>query len=135
MKSAAALRVLIIDDAAEDAGGLKISLELKGHEARVASSTQEALSFFCGFEPQIVLVDPAALPGQCAALIEKLHEFPRYGKLTLIAAKAADAPLDIDHDAFDCVIDKPIQLDALLELLTTLARPDRPRKLKFSRPR
>ena len=137
MKSAraSASRVLIVDHLTDDACGLKISLELRGHEALVASSLQQALSLFCGFEPQVVLVNPAAIGAECLELIDRLHQFPRYGKLTLVAVTCGQELSQAEMTAFDRIIDAPIQLEVLLELLAVVTKPEKLRRHKFSRPR
>jgi response regulator RpfG family c-di-GMP phosphodiesterase len=129
-------RLLIVDRSA-NIGGLKISLQLGGHEVMLAQSTQEAISLFCGFQPHLVLVNTDSFPGECAALLEKLKEFPQYGKLAFVAV--SDQPTGLpnaDQVGFDHQIASPIEMPAVLELLATFAKPTPGlRTLRFSRPR
>ena len=60
--NAAPLRILIVDDFADNARMLKVLLKNEGHEARIASDGPEAIAAANLQKPHVVLLD-LTLPG------------------------------------------------------------------------
>jgi CheY-like chemotaxis protein len=71
-------RIMIADTDKSAAQSLHFFLRLEGYEVRVVDSGEEAISTFCAFEPQAIVL-PAELPDlQLRDVLEKLVQFPHY---------------------------------------------------------
>src|SRR5512134_2210220 len=122
----AGLRVLVVDDNADAAEMLGAGLSLQGHDVRIALSAVEALRTGAAFRPEVALLD-LGLPGLDGfALVERLRAQAWGAGTVLIAVTGYGLPEDRARTAaagFAHHVVKPVDLDALGDLLRSLARP------------
>ena len=120
----AAVRVLLVDDAADVREVTMRLLERTGHDVRGAADGPEALELAARWRPDAVLLD-LGLPGMDG------HEVARrlrdaYGDALRIVALSGRAPRAGADGPFDHQLQKPAKLRALTDYLATVpVRPDR----------
>jgi signal transduction histidine kinase/ActR/RegA family two-component response regulator/PAS domain-containing protein len=123
-------RILIVEDAEDVAESLAATLELEGHEVDLARSGPEGLIKAKRFRPSIMLCD-IGLPGMSGYEVSRaLREDPELASICRIALSGYAMPEDVrrSHDAgFDHHFAKPLDLDALRELIATGAGGDQSR--------
>jgi PAS domain S-box-containing protein len=115
------LRVLIIEDLRDAAESLRLLLEMKGHEARVAHTGPEGLEVARALPPDVVLCD-VGLPGLSGLEVAReLRADPHTAGARLIAvtgyATAEDRRLAMES-GFDEHLTKPVESEALLRALS-----------------
>jgi DNA-binding response OmpR family regulator len=118
------LRVLVVDDDRDTVLSVRLLLECEGYDVRSAFSANGALDAVREFEPHAVLLD-IGMPGMSGYEVARLVR-ERHGEaLVLIALtgwnKASDKLL-AKLAGFDHHITKPYDPQAILALLSTLAR-------------
>ena len=118
------LRVLIIEDQRDAADSLRLLLELKGHEVRVANSGPEGLKAARAAAFDVVLCD-IGLPGLSGLEVAKaLWADPHTAAARLVAVSgygtAEDRRLALES-GFDQHLTKPVEPEALLRLLAGCA--------------
>src|SRR4030095_4526977 len=113
------LRVLVVEDNPDAAGGLKMLLELAGHDVEVASDGLQALRLVDDFEPHAGLGDlgvPVLDRGQGARRIRQEHPT----KPLLIALSGYGREEDKQQSkaaGFDHHLVKPVDFRAILSHL------------------
>ncbi|MGF6442228.1 hybrid sensor histidine kinase/response regulator [Paraburkholderia youngii] len=117
-----ALRVLVVDDNRDAADSLAMLCESEGHAARVAYSSAEALEAAPSFVPDVALLDIGLPDIDGYALARQLR---RKGdaKPLLIAITGygqTDDRLRAQSAGFDYHFVKPVNIDSLLKLLSSL---------------
>ncbi|MDB5490781.1 MAG: sensor signal transduction histidine kinase [Micavibrio sp.] len=119
------LRVLVVDDNAESAQTLGWAIELSGHEVKIETSSEKALSLARDFVPQIVLLD-IGMPGMngyelCAAM----KQIPGLEQAVFIAQTGwgQEKHRQLSKDAgFDHHLVKPIDNSSLQNLVFQAGR-------------
>jgi CheY-like chemotaxis protein len=116
-------RILVVDDLADAAASLALVCRLCGAEVQVARDGLEALAIGATFRPDVVLMDITMpkLNGYEAA--RRLRAEPWGQSVVLIAMTGWGRKTDIEaaSDAgFDGHLLKPVEADALLELIAEL---------------
>lgn len=119
-------RILIIEDNADAASMLMLLLESWGHEVYVAHDGPEALVRAQTFKPELVLLD-IGLPGMDGyAVARRIRELPDLGHVRVAAitgyGQESDRQLSLAA-GFDAHLVKPVDIDALAELISPAARP------------
>ncbi len=114
-------RVLIVDDEPDGAETMALVLRQEGHEAQVAHSAESALEALSEFKPSVAIID-IALPGMDGfALAEAIASRPEMRKTRLVGVSGfSQTVLDPDGDkskVFDRVLEKPVDLDILRDIL------------------
>lgn len=118
------LRILVVDDNADITTSLSMLLELKGHEVQTAGDGIEAIVAAGSFKPQVILMDIGMprLNGYDAA--SKIRSHTWGVDIILIALTGWGQEQDrsqAQKSGFDHHITKPIQLEALKQLLCNIS--------------
>jgi len=109
-------RVLVVDDDSDTADSLALLLSRRGFEVERAGDASGALGTFERFRPDVVLADLQLGAESGVELAASLRA--RGGRLRIIAASGrAREELGSEASLFDAFVRKPIELDALLNLL------------------
>jgi PAS domain S-box-containing protein len=118
-------RVLVIEDDADVADGLKAALEVDEHQVMVARSGAEALERARGYHPDVVLCD-IGLPGMNGYEVARAFRADDTLRATFLVALSGYAQADdIDRSrtaGFDVHIAKPPTIDKLQRVFTAGAR-------------
>ena len=118
-KTTSRLRVLVVEDNADAAGGLKMLLELAGHDVEVASDGLQALRLVDDFEPHVALVDlglPVLDGFQVARRIRQEH--PTRPLLVALSGYGREEDKQQSKAAgFDHHLVKPVDFHAILSHL------------------
>lgn len=128
MNTAAGLRVLVVDDEADNVDGMLTLLRLAGGEVRTATTAAEALEAVALQSFDLILSD-LAMPGMDGfGLIQALRARPATAATPAVAlsgfARAVDAQRAL-RAGYDAHLRKPFSLDQLLRVLSPL-RTQRP---------
>ena len=123
-------RILVVDDLNDAAASLALVCELYGAEARVARDGREALAVGANYLPHVVLMDISMphMDGYEAA--RRLRAEPWGEKVVLIALTGWGRQGDIEaarKAGFDGHLLKPVEADALIQLITQLRAKQVPR--------
>ena len=118
------LRVLVVDDIADVADVLKMLLDLEGFETRVAYSGVAALESARDFRPDVVICDIGLPEMDGHEIARRLRRDPDMAPAMLIALTGWGAEGEVRRtreSGFDFHLVKPVDANALLELLSHLA--------------
>jgi two-component system CheB/CheR fusion protein len=120
-------RIVVVDDNVDAAESLALLLQHDGHEVQVAHDGHAALDAARGFRPDLVLLD-IGLPGMDGYdVARRLRIDPEVPALTLVALTGFGQDEDRRRTSaagFDHHLTKPVEYDALAELIgTALRRP------------
>jgi signal transduction histidine kinase/CheY-like chemotaxis protein len=118
--SAAARRILVVDDNADAATSLASLLELEGHRTRTAFNWRDARALAGSFEPDAVLLDIGLPEMDGYELARQLRQMPTGSRLTLIALTGYGQQDDRRRAleaGFDAYLVKPADIRALSRLL------------------
>jgi PAS domain S-box-containing protein len=117
-------RVLLVDDNRDSADTLAMLLRLLGHDVRTAYEGRQALAVAGAYQPDLVLLD-IGLPGLNGyEVAAQLRAMPRMGRAVLVALTGYGSEEDRRQAraaGFNQHMVKPVDLDALRELLASLA--------------
>lgn len=117
------LRILVVDDNVDAAEGLRMVLELEGHEVRTAHSGSAAVQAVEPFQPQVVLLD-LGMPGMSGLdVAREIRSMPNGDAIRLVAVTgwAQDADRQSTQEAgFDRHLLKPLDLKQLRPVLADL---------------
>ena len=122
----AGLRVLIVDDNRDAADSLALLCESEAHTTQVAYTSHDAISLATNFLPDVALLD-IGLPDidgyeLAARLRHKGEKLPVL--IAITGYGQAEDRLRAQVAGFDYHFVKPVSLEELLSLLSTLKRPD-----------
>jgi len=114
---------LVVDDSRDGADSLRALLELLGAEVRVAYDGPAALETCHTYQPEVVLLD-IGMPGMNGyEVARRIRQRPDFQDVTLIALTGWGQEKDRRNSeaaGFDHHLVKPINIDALQALLTTV---------------
>jgi signal transduction histidine kinase/ActR/RegA family two-component response regulator len=116
-------RILVVDDNRDAAGTLAELLALTGHDLRTAHDGVEAVQLAAEFRPDVVLLDIGLPRMNGYEVARKIREQAWGEGMVLVALTGWGQEEDRRRSGdagFDHHIVKPVELDALLELLTSL---------------
>jgi signal transduction histidine kinase len=120
-----ALRLLVVDDNVDAAETLAELLDTMGYEVRQAGDGETALATCQSFDPDVVLLD-IGLPGMNGHDVCRQMRLQRGGKgRTMVAVTGWGQPEDLQRSkdaGFDRHLVKPMDFDALVEILASLPR-------------
>jgi len=115
-----ARRILIVDDNADAADTLAMTLQMEGHQVQTVYSGRDALDRFGELQPQVVLLD-IGLPGISGyEVAREMRARPDGAKARIIALTGYGQAEDRELAAasgFDDHLVKPAKVDAILALL------------------
>ena len=116
-------RILVVDDNRDSADSLAMLLRLVGHDVRTAHDGRQALVVAATYRPDLVLLD-IGLPGMDGfAVARHLRSQPELAGVVLVALTGYGSDEDrrqAQAAGFNYHMVKPLDLDALQELLTAL---------------
>ena len=116
--NAAPLRILIVDDFADNARMLKVLLKNEGHEARIASDGPEAIAAANLQKPQVVLLD-LTLPGMSGIdVVAELRRDPEQSGCVSVAVSGHGKEYLPSPSPFDQHFVKPVDPASLLDYLS-----------------
>ena len=122
-RAAPGLRVLLVDDNADAADALALSLQLDGYATRTEYSGEAALVAASEFAPHVVLCD-IGLPGiDGHEVATRLRAQPRNRDMLLVALTGWGSEEDKVRSrraGFDCHLIKPASLGSVVEILQRL---------------
>ncbi len=115
------MRVLVVDDCHDTARMMRVLLRGRGYEVTLASTGREAIEVAGGFQPEVVLLD-IGLPGmdgyEVASRLRE-EECGRDAVIIAISGYGRDEDRRRSKEAgFDHHLTKPVNLDALISLLS-----------------
>jgi DNA-binding response OmpR family regulator len=114
-------RVLLVDDNQDAVEALAIYLRLKGHDARTVYDGPAALALAGRFDADVAVLD-IGLPGMSGyELARRMRSEWPVKPLTILALTGWSQPEDkrrAQEAGFDYHFSKPIELPALLEVLS-----------------
>jgi CheY-like chemotaxis protein len=113
-------RVLIVDDDADSAEGLRMMLQLSGHSVETASTGTAALELARAFHPDVILCD-LGLPGMDGfEVAASMRADPVLRSTRLVALTGYGQPEDIDRTSaagFNAHVTKPSDPDELIRMV------------------
>jgi CheY-like chemotaxis protein len=124
------MKILAVDDDPDVVEYLSSFLEDEGYEVAVASDERSALTSLERFDPDAILID-VMLPGRSGLdLLVRLRRDPRRSEIPLVLVTGDDGVLRDECRSYleshhgvrgpDHVLGKPLDRDALLEVLKTM---------------
>src|SRR5262249_1063691 len=122
-------RILVVDDNEDAAESLARVLRLTGHEVRTAHDGPGALEATMDFRPEIVLLDLGLPRMDGYEVARRLREQPGAENVRLVALTGYGREEDQRRSreaGFDHHLVKPVDFDALDELLASLGAPAQP---------
>ena len=121
VEARAARRVLVVDDNQDAAEALSYLLSRAGHEVEVAGDASQALSAADAFRPQIAILDIGLPVMDGYELASRLRQAAAPPKLVAITGYGQAADRQRTRESgFDAHLVKPVDLDALADLLESL---------------
>jgi two-component system OmpR family response regulator len=117
VNTAAAKRILIVDDNEMAAELLGEFLELTGHSIRIAHSGGDALEAARDYAPEVVIVDIVLPDTDGYALAGGLRKAIASGCKIIALSGLPQNMRRGDHTIFDAWLEKPADLDVLEELV------------------
>lgn len=114
------LRILVADDNRDSADSCRLLFEASGHTVRAAYTGQEALEIASEFRPQVALLDIGMPKMNGYELARRIRQTQWGGQTMLIAVTGwgqAEDKRQALNAGFDRHLTKPIDIDALTELL------------------
>jgi PAS domain S-box-containing protein len=116
-------RILLVDDNRDSADSLAMLLQLLGHDVRTAYDGRQALVVAGAYQPDLVLLD-IGLPGlngyEVAAQLRAMFGTGRMVLVALTGYGSQEDRRQTREAGFDDHLVKPVDLDALRELLASL---------------
>ena len=117
-------RVLIVDDNHDSAELIALVLGREGHETRLAHDAREALSLALDFRPNIAFLDIGLPDMDGFELLSALRVKPELEGCRFVAVTGYDELGSSPEGArFDAHLVKPIDLSALVSVVTQLGSP------------
>jgi two-component system, sensor histidine kinase len=115
--TATPLRILIVDDHADNARMLKVLLQKEGHEARIVFDGPAAIAAATFQKPDVVLLD-LSLPGMSGIEVAaELRRDPERSRCVLVAVTGYGKDSLPSPSPFDGYFVKPLDFASLLAYL------------------
>lgn len=114
------LRILIADDNIDAANALATYLRMSGHVPRVAFDGDEALQLAANEPPDVMMIDLSMPTLNGFDVARNIRAQPWGSAVRMIAVSGYFSAKDIDralHAGFDAHLSKPIDIDALPDVL------------------
>jgi DNA-binding response OmpR family regulator len=114
-----------VDDDHDSADSAAVLLELRGHEVRRAYDGESAIALAASFRPHIVMLDLKMPRLDGFAVAAAIREAERGEQVYLVAITGRGSADDIVRTrcaGFDAHLVKPVDPDALQEMLTARCR-------------
>lgn len=119
------MRVLIIDDDADQRSALAILLRALGHEVEAAADGPSGVVLATSFQPDVVLLDfqMPIMSGYETAVALRLAPTSREMRLVLITGSATATSDEARRAGFDAFIHKPASAATILRAMGSGAMP------------
>jgi len=124
-EAAASLRVLVVDDNKDTADSAAMLLRSLGHDVRVAYSGRTALEAALAYRPDAVLLDIGLPEIDGYEVARHLRQNPEFKNVLLVALSGYGQETDRQRSqeaGLDAHMVKPVKMENVAELLTTLTR-------------
>lgn len=110
------MRVLIIDDDADQRRTLSLLLRALGHDVRAAADGPSGLALAATFQPQVVLLDfqMPIMSGYETAAALRLTPASKQARLVLLTGSATATSDEAKVVGFDALLRKPASAAAIL---------------------
>ena len=119
--------MLIVDDNVDSAELLALVLGREGHETRVAHHPSEAIPLAASFCPQVALLDIGLPEMDGFQLLEVLRKIPELSGCRFVAVTGYEEVAGTAAArGFDAHLLKPVDLDAVVSVVTALGRSSLP---------
>jgi signal transduction histidine kinase len=118
------LRVLVADDNRDSADSLAMLLEVSGHEVHVSYDGEEAVRLAAEVRPEVLLLDIGMPRLDGYQVATRLRGEPWGAELVIIATTGWGQEQDRTRSretGFDAHLVKPVDLEALMQLISELA--------------
>lgn len=123
-------RVLLVDDNLDCSEPLSLLLQARGHDTRVATEGEEAITLADQFRPNCVVLDLGLPRMDGYEIARRLRERP-YGNNLVIVALTGWAGKDVRTKAaeagFDYHLVKPVKWEELEKIVLSVAPPTAPK--------
>jgi CheY-like chemotaxis protein len=120
MTTPATRRVLLVDDNRDSVETLSMLLRIKGHDARIAETGEEAIVAADEYQPHVVLLD-LSLPGMDGYEVAHLLRQRPYGSGVVLVALTGWSGREVQAKAaeagFDFHLLKPVEWPELAQVL------------------
>lgn len=116
-------RVLIVDDNADLAEAMSMTLSMCGFQTTTAYTGRGALKKASTFRPDIILLDiglPDMSGYELATALRTKDDLAATTFIAISANNTGSRPKDASADVFDNYLVKPVDLDKLVQLLSNL---------------
>jgi CheY-like chemotaxis protein len=124
--TATPLRILIVDDHADNARMLKVLLQKEGHEARIVFDGPAAIAAATFQKPDVVLLD-LSLPGMSGLdVAAELRRDPEQSGCVLVAISGHGQESVPSPSPFDRYFVKPLDIVSLLACLAKIQARQKP---------
>ena len=113
-------RVLVVDDHADAADMLALSLRAAGHQVEVAYSGPSAVAVARAQKPQVIFLDVAMPKMNGLKVVRQLREQPETQDSLIVAVTGFGREVDRERTkeaGFDLHLVKPVEPKTILELL------------------
>lgn len=119
------MRVLIVDDDADQRTALGTLLRALGHEVRAAADGPAGLALAESFRPDVVLLDfqMPAMSGYETAAALRMAPASRDTRLVLVTGSATATSDEARQVGFDALVRKPATAAAILNAMESRASP------------
>ena len=120
-------RVLIVDDNRDAADSMAVMLTLQGYQVRTAWDGEEAISVAREYRPDVAILDVGLPKLNGLEVGRRIRQEPWGRSMLLIACTGWGQPEDqhrSNEAGFDHHLVKPVDLDALIQLLSSRPPPD-----------
>jgi CheY-like chemotaxis protein len=118
------LRILVADDNEDAAETMSVLLEVMGHEVRRVHDGEAAVSMAASFDPQLVLLDIGMPKLNGYDTCKRIRDVDGASVRTMVAVTGWGQPQDLKASSeagFDHHLVKPVDMDALVQLIATCA--------------
>jgi PAS domain S-box-containing protein len=120
------LRILVVDDQADERELFRTILTTRGADVRVAEDAHDAIEAFVDFRPDVLVTD-VAMPGEDGyTLLAKVRGLDADGSRVPAVAVTAHARVEDRRRAllagFEAYVSKPVEPDRLVDLVSGLGR-------------
>ena len=118
--AAARKRILIVEDEPSVAEALSLVIADWGYQVSVAADGRQALSMIEDACPDLVITDYMMPHMNGGELASALRAHPRWAHVPIAVISAAPESTLRRHPAFDAVLRKPFEMEALQEVVQRL---------------
>lgn len=114
--------ILIVDDEPDIADVVVTTLQEEGYRVLAASNGVEGLQRLSETIPDVLICDVMMPFLDGASMCARVREDPKHQKLRIVIASVMDeATISNQFSRYDGFLRKPYRLDALLDMVATLA--------------